>query len=87
MNLDHEPLNRGKRAKRPLTFAKVSDALSIYRGAVIIHISHEELSEMLDNRTSNPVVGNPFNDGLGFNIAELFQRNLLKYKSVSEGDR
>ena len=54
---------------------------------MIIHISHEELSEMLDNRTSNPVVGNPFNDGLGFNIAELLQRNLLKYKSVSEGDR
>lgn len=60
------------------TFSKVTDPLTIDRRAIIVDIGHQELSEMSDNRPPDALVGNPFSNGLRFDVAELFERDLLK---------
>jgi hypothetical protein len=48
---------------------------------VLIDIGHEKLTEMSDDRPTNVVICDPLNDGLGLDIAQLFQWNLLQYGS------
>jgi len=44
---------------------------------VLVIVCHEEESEVLDDRAANAVVGNPFDDRLGFDIAELLYWQFL----------
>lgn len=60
------------------TFTKISDTLTVDRTTMFIHVCHQELSEMSNDRPANALVCDPFHDRLGLDIAELLQWNLLQ---------
>ena len=60
-----------------LTFTQISDSLPVNRGANFIDIGHEEESEVFHDGSPDSVVRDPFNNRFGFDVAKLFQRQLL----------
>ena len=62
---------------KTLTFSEVSDPLAIHGRAVLIHVGHEELAEMADDRPTDALVCNPFDNRLGLDVAQLLERYFL----------
>jgi hypothetical protein len=53
--------NDNDNQKKP-TFAKVTNPLSVDGGTMFVNVGHKELAEMSDDRPSNPLVCDPFNN-------------------------
>lgn len=69
------------------TFSKLSDSLSIYGRTVVIREGQQELTEVSNDGSSHAVMGNPFSNGLGLDIAKLFKRYfLIKLELVTRVD-
>lgn len=60
-----------------LTLAQMTYPLTVHGRAVFIVVSHEELAEMLHDRPPYAVIGDPLDDGLGFDVTQLFQGDFL----------
>ena len=55
-----------------LTLSEVPDALTVYGRAMLIHIGHEELAEMPNDRPTDTLVSDPLDDRLRLDVAQLF---------------
>lgn len=73
--LEREQMNKVYREKlngTTLTFTQVTNSLTVYRMTMLVNIGHKKLAEMSDDRSTNTVVCNPLNNGLGFDVTQLF---------------
>jgi hypothetical protein len=52
-----------------LTFSQMTNSLAVDRRAVVINVGHQKLAEVPYNRPTNTVMGNPFNNRFGLNVA------------------
>ena len=52
-----------------LTFSQMTNSLAVDRRAVVINVGHQKLAEVPYDRPTNTVMGNPFNNGFGLNVA------------------
>ena len=77
--MDNERQRLDRARAMVLTLSEVPDALAVYGRAMLIHIGHEELAEMPYDRPTDTLVGDPLDDRLRLDVAQLFERNLLHY--------
>ena len=61
--------DRHKGQSNILTFSQMTNSLTVDRRAVVINVGHQKLAEVPHDRLTNTIMGNPFNNGFGLNVA------------------
>lgn len=60
-----------------LTFTERLDTLTVHTNTLLIDISDEEVSELSRDGAANVLCSDPAGDAVGFDVTELFQRQVL----------